>query len=304
MKKLLLSTLVLIFSVAIASAQSNKIVFGPLEGDTAAVLTVHNGEHIEIEMWIYIDIQNASCIVGLANGLLTEDAIIAERNGAVVDPYYDEPYWESVWVDGPFVNNPDDPFAVPEGYSCEILCALSTVFGSCDSIIHILPDTGWVYYGSFFMVCNENVPAGETYYPLSMGWYPHSGQGTSWSFMAPPGGSVVPEQDYCGLYFDEITVCDYIPGDCDHNGVPLELADVSAMINSYRGIGEPPFQCDCGWDPLRPGFAATADPNGNCVPNELNDVVTEIGAYRGVAEVSGCPDCPGSDRLLIEQEKD
>jgi hypothetical protein len=136
---------------------------------------------------------------------MTEDAIIAERNGAVVDPYYDEPYWESVWVDGPFVNDPDDPFPIPEGYSCEMLCALSTIFSNCDSIIHILPDTGWVYYGSFLMVCNDNVPVGETYYPFSSGWYPQSGQGTAWSFEAPPGGSVIPEQDYCGLYFEPET---------------------------------------------------------------------------------------------------
>jgi hypothetical protein len=58
------------------------------------------------------------------------------------------------------------------------------------------------------MVCNDDVPIGETYYPLSMGWYPHSGQGTSWSFEAPPGGSVEPEQDYCGLYFEPETIID------------------------------------------------------------------------------------------------
>ena len=291
MRKLLLA-LIVIFGVTTASAQSNKIVFGPLVGDSAGVLTVHNGEDIEIEMWIHVDPENPGCIYGIAHGLMSEDAIIAERNGAVVDPYFDEPYWAQVWVEGPYGHNPDDNFPIPEGHTGEMLIAIASIFG-CDSILHILPDTGWVYYGSFLMACEENIPTGETYYPFAMAWLPHSGFGTTWAFEAPPGGSVVPEQDYCGLYFDEITVCDYIPGDCDHNGVPLELDDIMAVYSTYRGIAEPYYLCDCDADPPGPDFAATADPNGNCVANELSDVVAEIAAYRGHITASGCPDCPG-----------
>jgi hypothetical protein len=88
--------------------------------------------------------------------------------------------------------------------------------------------------------------------------------------------------------------CEYIPGDVDHNGVPIELADVIAMISIYRGVVEPGYTCDC--PPHGVDFAAGADPNGNCVPFELPDVVIEIAAYRGFAEVSGCPDCPGLRR--------
>lgn len=90
--------------------------------------------------------------------------------------------------------------------------------------------------------------------------------------------------------------CEYIAGDCNHNGIALELGDVAAMIGNYRGTIGPYYICDCGVDPPGSHFAATADPDGNCVPNELSDVVSEIGAYRGTAEVSGCPDCPGSGR--------
>jgi hypothetical protein len=90
--------------------------------------------------------------------------------------------------------------------------------------------------------------------------------------------------------------CDYFPGDVNHNGMSLELADVVTMINNYRGSLGPAYICDCGVDPPGSHFAATADPNGNCVPFELGDVVTEIGAYRGITEASGCPDCPGSGR--------
>jgi parallel beta-helix repeat protein len=91
-------------------------------------------------------------------------------------------------------------------------------------------------------------------------------------------------------------LCDYIAGDCNHNGVPLELGDVVTMIGMYRGTAEPEYTCDC--PPHGDTFAPEADPNGNCVALELGDVVTEIGAYRGTAEASGCADCPPSSRLL------
>ena len=38
------------FWLSLASAQSNKIVFGPLEGNDAGVLTVRNGEAIEVDI--------------------------------------------------------------------------------------------------------------------------------------------------------------------------------------------------------------------------------------------------------------
>jgi hypothetical protein len=297
MKKLVFSiVMAIVIESPVLGQGFNRLVYGPLEGDNAGILTVHNGEHIEIEMWIHPSYDNPSCLIGLAHALMSEDAIIAERNGAVVDSVYDEPYWAQVFVDGPFVHEPGYPCPVPEEHTTEILGALASIFPNCDSVIHIVPEDEWSYYGSFLMVCNDNVPTGQTYYPFSEGWYPHSCQGTVWSW---EGGGTVPEQDFCGLYFEEIITCDYIPGDCDHNWVPLELMDIMAMINNYRGIVAPYFQCDCGLDPLRPNFAATADPNGNCTPNELNDIVTEIGAYRGSSEVSGCPDCPGSGEIIM-----
>ena len=90
----------------------------------------------------------------------------------------------------------------------------------------------------------------------------------------------------------ESPICSYIPGDCDHNGTPLELGDVIAMIGIYRGTVAPYYTCNC--PPHGSDFAPEGDPNGNCILFELGDVVTEIGAYRGTTEASGCPDCPGS----------
>jgi photosystem II stability/assembly factor-like uncharacterized protein len=84
--------------------------------------------------------------------------------------------------------------------------------------------------------------------------------------------------------------CEYSAGDCDYNGVPLELSDVIIMIAAYRTPLEPDYTCDC--PPHGENFAPQLDPNGNCVESELSDVVAVISGYRGSGEVSGCEDCP------------
>ncbi len=95
--------------------------------------------------------------------------------------------------------------------------------------------------------------------------------------------------------------CAYTPGDCDHNGIPLELADVMAMIGMYRNMVEPFYTCYC--PNHGSNFAPEADPNGNCVALELGDVVREIGAYRGSATAEGCIDCPGSLRIAPDKKE-
>lgn len=87
--------------------------------------------------------------------------------------------------------------------------------------------------------------------------------------------------------------CSYIPGDTNHNGIPVELSDVIVMITVYRGTNPPYYICDC---PPHGEFAPETDPNGNCIGSELSDVITEIGAYRGTATASGCAECPGLRR--------
>ena len=105
---------------------------------------------------------------------------------------------------------------------------------------------------------------------------------------------------YCNDVFTFIVEhppeCVYIPGDCNHNGIPLELSDIMAMIGLYRGTVEPPYTCPC--PPHGEDFAPEGDPNGNCVPFELGDIITEITAYRGGGIAWGCEDCPGLRRLL------
>jgi hypothetical protein len=108
-------------------------------------------------------------------------------------------------------------------------------------------------------------------------------------------GQLIPGLSFC-INGIPLSTCAYIPGDCDHNGTPLELGDVIAMIGMYRGTVMPPYACNC--PPHGDNFTPTADPNGNCIPFELGDVVTEIAAYRGNDIPRGCPDCPGSRRLV------
>lgn len=184
----------------LASAQSNKIVFGPLEGEDAGVLTVRNGEDIEIEMWVRTDPNNPAPIVGVTHCLMSADTIIASRNGAIFDPDYGYPCWDTL-VSPPY-GHPDDP-NIPEGHTVQAAGAIFTIFDPPCDILDT--DGAWDYYGSFLMTCRINIPVEETYYPFSAGWFPHSGQGTAWSFEAPPGGSIEPEQDYCGLYFEPLT---------------------------------------------------------------------------------------------------
>jgi hypothetical protein len=89
--------------------------------------------------------------------------------------------------------------------------------------------------------------------------------------------------------------CVYIPGDCNHDGTPIALDDVIAMIGMYRGTVVAPYTCSC--PPHGDNFAPTADPDGDCTAFALSDVVREIAAYRGTAVAEGCVDCPGQGPL-------
>jgi hypothetical protein len=269
--------------------QTNRIVFGPLVGDDAGILTGHPAEPLDVEMWVRTDPDNPAPIVAVSHALLTDDAVIAMRQGAFVDADYDMPNWESVFVDGPFSHNPDDNCPIPVGHTCEIVVGIYSMFQ--DPPGDPLDTQGeWDYYGAFRMTCDEDIEVDQTYDPFSLGWYPHSGEGTDWSYEDPPGGSVVPEQVYCSLLITELT-CEYFRGDCDHNGVPYELNDVITMLGMYRNTIEPSYFCSC--PPHGDDFVPQADVNGNCIPFELNDAIVMINVYRGEAEPSACPDCPG-----------
>lgn len=202
MRKMLLLGLVVVFAFSVASAQSNRLVYGPLVGNDADDIWAPTaGQDVDVEMWVRTDPTNPAYIVGVNHSLMTEDAAIGERyeneDGVVLDPAYGMPNWESTFLDGPFIHDASDSQPIPEGHTSQSAVALWIVF--LDPVGDPL-DTGgdWDFYGTYTMATNEEA-FGE-YNPLSSGWYPHSGQGTSWSFEAPPGDGIAPEEDYATFF--------------------------------------------------------------------------------------------------------
>jgi hypothetical protein len=197
MRRLLLLGLVLAFAFSLASAD-NSVVFGPLEGENAGQIIAEGGDALDIEIWVRTDADIPAPFVGVNHSLMTDDEVISERDGATFDPAFANPMWDQTWVDGPYENDPGDPFPIPEGHTSESMVALYQVFGEPEGDPL---DTGgdWVFFGSFQVVCNT--PGDGDYEPFDAGWYPHSNQGTSWSYDNPPGGSVTPDQDYASVHF-------------------------------------------------------------------------------------------------------
>ncbi len=226
MRKFLLLGLVVVFAFSLASAQSNRLVYGPLVGDDAGDILVDNaGDAIEVEMWVRTDPGNPAIFVGVNHSLMTEDAAIAVRDGVTRDAAYEEPNWENTWLDGPFIHDASDAFPIPEGYTSESAVALYVVF---DPPVGDPLDTQgeWDLYGFFSMVTNEDAEDGD-YNPFASGYYPHSGQGTSWSYEAPPGGSEQPEEDYATVWINPLAAD-------DEDNLPVEFSLAQNYPNPFN----------------------------------------------------------------------
>ena len=210
MKRLRLLLLILIFSATIATAQSNKIVFGPLEGDDAGMITVTNGQpYAELECWVRTDPDNPAQVYGVVHALMSEDEVILDLGGFFWDDYYEPPNWGQAYYDR-YVHNPDDAFPIPEGHTAVVT---GGIYDVPQGLGFPLDTQGeWDYYGSFWMHINTGLEEDALYQPFSRGWYPFSNQSTNWAFEAPPGGSVVPEQSYADVWITsntapEFTLC-------------------------------------------------------------------------------------------------
>lgn len=225
MRKLLLLGLVVVLGFGLASGESNRLVYGPLVGDDAGDILVESaGDPIDVEMWVRTDPDNEAPFVGVNHSLMTEDAAIATRDGVTLNEDYAQPNWESTWLDGPFIHDESDAFPIPEGFTSESAVALWVVFN--DPVGDPL-DTGgdWDLYGHYSLVTDEG--ADGEYNPLSAGWYPHSDQGTSWSFETPPGGSIVPEQDYATVWVN------FLATD-DEDNLPVEFSLAQNYPNPFN----------------------------------------------------------------------
>lgn len=225
MRKMLLLGLVVVFAFSLASAQSNRLVYGPLVGNDAGEIDVVNaGDAFEVEMWVRTNPGNPVFIVGVNHSLMTEDALVSERNGVSRELAYDDPNWESVWLDGPYIHDASDPEPIPEGHTSQSAVALWVVF---NPPVGLPLDTGgdWVLYGSYSMV-SSGTSNGE-YHPFSSGWYPHSGEGTTWSFDAPPGGGVDPEEDYATVWVNRLSAD-------DEDNLPVEFTLAQNYPNPFN----------------------------------------------------------------------
>ena len=115
-------TAALVLMTSSATAQGlNKVVFGPLEGDDAGVLTVLNGQAIEIEEWVRTDPDNPAPIMGVVHSLMSADSIIASRDGATFDPDYGYPCWDTL-VSPPLGPDDDPPRLAGPSQTCQDEC--------------------------------------------------------------------------------------------------------------------------------------------------------------------------------------
>lgn len=317
MKKLLLLALVTIFTFSLASAQTNKAVYGPLVGDAAGEIFATNGMSIEVELWVRTDPGNPEVIVGVAHALMSHDPIIATRNGMIPEPEWAMPEWESFWVDGPFVNDPTDDYPIPVDHTAEVQAALWVVF---NPPVGDPLDTGgdWVKYGTWLMDMNTGIPTDITYCEaLLEGWYPHSNQGTSWSFFAPPGGSVTPEQDFACIFVSantdpEFTLCP--EGGCADAGMPIcfdlagsdldglddlhitQIAGPGGYVEDVGGPGGVTSGTWCWDDPVAGSYDLIFELNDNAGGTALCQFSLEVSDI--TFEIDCAPGFPGATVII------
>ena len=234
MKKLLLLALIVTFSFSLASAQSNKAIFGTRVDDSAGEIIATNGQAFEMELWVRTDPNNPGPIVGVAHGLGFEDAIIA---GGTADPIFDPvpdyapPNWEQAFVDGPYTHDnvpPENPCPPDPGYTAYMQGALYDVFPPPSPGDPLDTQGEWLLYGHWHLLMNTGIPVDATYCPFVDAVYPHSCQGTNWAFDV---GGVTPEREFSCIYVSantdpEFTVCP--ESGCADAGIGICL-DVAGM---------------------------------------------------------------------------
>ncbi|MEE9553089.1 MAG: T9SS type A sorting domain-containing protein [candidate division Zixibacteria bacterium] len=97
MKKIIFIMLAIILSIGIASAQNGKFVFGPLEDDSAAVMTVENNTALTLPVWIRTE--PGIKIVGIHWPVASNNSYIASRDGINYDflPFVAQSEGDSSW---------------------------------------------------------------------------------------------------------------------------------------------------------------------------------------------------------------
>lgn len=255
-----------------ASAQSVRIVFGPLQGDSAGVLATYENVPIEVDLWIRFE--EGIRLVGLHLPLSTrDDCIISRDYGEILPPLNG---WNAV-----FVEPEDDP--VHDGYTNQSILAVCGFPYDCIDTAGTPEE--WIKIAVFQMTAGQ-APEFDTTYcdALIEGYSPSEGGIIVADFYQGELDSTQIDVDFACIRFEE-SCGSYVMGDYNGNG-SVNIADVISAFSYITTCSpEAALMCQCPPGQGEP-FAVAFDLNGSCTFN-IADIFAFLKHY---------PDHP--DRLI------
>jgi hypothetical protein len=283
MKRTITIVLAVAFSFNFASAQNGKIVFGPLDGDSAAVMLVEDGMSITIPVWIRTE--PGINIVGLHWPLAAKNDHVASRDdGALFDPF---PGWDDV---GFLVPNEDGEN--PE-YTNQSMLGIKDLIGTPDPVDGINTEGEWWMVAEYYMTISLGNPIDTVVTDaLIAGDHPDNG-GFVWSafeigelpaesfdysfssfYFADNSDPVwcETETEFCGDV--GATLCIPLCGTDENMGDDLHIVQISGEGEYTEDIGGPGGYTSGNWcGNLEPGIYTLAfeirDNAGGDVPLEI-----------------------------------
>ncbi|MEE9552994.1 MAG: hypothetical protein V3W18_01755 [candidate division Zixibacteria bacterium] len=253
MRKSLILAIVLITAVFYGSgaAQTTKLIFGPLEGDSAGIIHTYEGATVDVDVWIRTE--QGIRIVGMHLPLSSNNEYISSRN----DGTFEEPLWD--WWVADFLDPNDDP--ENDGYTNQ------SIMGVSDDLDDAIETNGeWWKIATYKMAAGAtdqfNIPFCNAFIE---GTHPDNGGIVLVDFNQ---GELDPSQyelDFACLQFEQFCG-DYIL--CDYNG--NGSVNVADLLNAYSYLVTcapyPAVLCQC---PPGEGetFAVAFDLNNSCTFN-------------------------------------
>jgi hypothetical protein len=265
-----------------ASAQSFpdslfRIIYG--NKDRSPIIT-NIGQTIEIPVWgitpagDYMD-----SITEMWNPLATDDSMISRRlAGSFPDTLVGTWDMHSFEAAGPDTSS---------GWTNQTMLGISWLMGPVD------PQNYFWTNGDTVLICTFIVQVGwdtsligNTVYPFRSGVDQNNG-----SLLWGEGiEQIVPKAVFSPLYFP--TLCSYIPGDLNGDGVANGLDIVFAVCYCKNICHNPPADCSAYCPGTPHPYYAAGDVNGNCAFNGI-DLTFFVRYLKGqVSSLLYCADCP------------
>jgi len=143
MKKTLLLALAVVLTFSLASAQTTKIVIGPLVGNSAGAIEADTNETIDVAVWMRT--APGINIVGLHLPLSTKNAYVQSNSRDDGDFFFPLPLWDDVsFLD----SNTDQQHS---GYTNQSILGIKDLVGDPDSVNGIKTDGQWSQIAYFTM---------------------------------------------------------------------------------------------------------------------------------------------------------